>query len=169
MIQWTISLIRDVFSRRKAGPLAQFIRYGICGVIASFVDVGIFYALAIWVIPALGPDDPVAQLCNLNVPALIIEVRARHFVWDKIISFLFANFAAYILNVIWVFERGRHHWFWEIFYFYAVSSISVGIGVALGWILIQYFEFSTTVSFITQAVSTLLINFACRKFFIFHG
>ena len=38
--------------RRDAHPLLQFIKYGVCGVAATVIHQGIFFALAYTVLPA---------------------------------------------------------------------------------------------------------------------
>ena len=88
---------------------------------------------------------------------------------DNGVAFLFSNFVAYLLNVPWVFEPGRHHGLIEIGLFYLVSGVSVVVGTALmGW-LIRRFGMRTTYAFAANLVTALLINFAMRKFVIFKG
>jgi putative flippase GtrA len=53
--------------------------------------------------------------------------------------------------------------------FYAVSGISVLIGTVLMGILIRRFGMLTTYAFVTNIITAVMINYAMRKFFIFHG
>jgi hypothetical protein len=53
--------------------------------------------------------------------------------------------------------------------FYAVSLVSFFVGTFIGAWLIKGFGLDTTYSYIAAMVSALLINYAGRKFFIFHG
>jgi putative flippase GtrA len=85
------------------------------------------------------------------------------------IAFLVANMVAYILNIIWVFERGRHHIVVEIFFFYLVSGISTVFGTMLMGALIRRFGILTTHAFAANIVTAVMINYAMRKFFIFQG
>ncbi len=168
-MQIIVNLFNALFSKDKSNPYVQFVRYAVSGVIASVVDIGVFYLLAIFILPALTSEDPVARLLSLQMPAMSDGVRSYRFVADKVVSFSIANLVAYVLNITWVFHRGRHKWFYEIAYFYAVSGISVALGVLIGWVMIFFFGFSTTTSFVAQAVCSLLINYVCRKYLIFHG
>ncbi|HSR88346.1 MAG TPA: GtrA family protein, partial [Pontiella sp.] len=87
----------------------------------------------------------------------------------NVIAFMASNLTAYVLNIFFVFKAGRHSRWKEVGLFYLVSAVSVGIGVVIGAGLIQGFGLSTSSSYIAKAVSTTLINYAARKFIIFHG
>jgi putative flippase GtrA len=76
---------------------------------------------------------------------------------------------AYLLNIIFVFRSGRHSRLKEMGLFYLVSAISVGLGTTIGYLLIHFFGFTSSVSYIAKAISTTLINFLVRKLFIFKG
>jgi putative flippase GtrA len=97
------------------------------------------------------------------------SLRSRNFVIDSVVTFLFSNLTAYVLNVLWVFEPGRHRRMVEVALFYAVSTASMGVGTFLGWFLISIFGLSTTASYLAKMFSSLLINFLCRKFIVFKG
>ena len=51
----------------EAGAFAQFVKYGVVGVMATCVQTGVFYALAATCLRCLGPDDwavaAVAPVC----------------------------------------------------------------------------------------------------------
>lgn len=163
------SAIVAQFCRREASPAIQFVKYAICGGAAVFVNTLVFYLLAWLVLPALAPADPVARLAGLTLQPLDDAVRANRAVIDNGIAFLFSNLTAYLLNIYWVFEPGRHHKIVEVLLFYLVSATSFAIGTALMWVLIHHLGFSTTVAFVAQVVVAALINFAARKYFIFKG
>jgi len=164
-----MNAIFQQFLQRKASPLIQFIKYVISGGVAVVINLVIFYILAWLVLPALNPDDPVVQITGLTVQPLDDTVRAHRAVIDNCIAFIFANLVAYLLNIYWVFEPGRHHKVIEISMFYVVSGTSFAIGSALMWLLINYLSFSTTIAFGAQLVSAALINFVVRKYVIFKG
>ena len=84
-------------------------------------------------------------------------------------AFMASNLTVYILNILFVFKSGKYNRWKEVGLFYLVSGISVGIGVLVGVVLIEGFGLSTTYSYVAKAISTMLINYAARKFFIFHG
>jgi len=157
------------FLQRDASPLVQFIKYAIGGGIATAVDMLVFYIVAWKILPALRPDDPVVTRLGLTVREVTEEQRSRRFVIITLIAFLFSNLTAYVINIFWVFEPGRHVWWIELLLFYAVSGISIAIGTSIGWVMIKWFHLSTTASYVSKMIAALLINFVCRKFIIFKG
>lgn len=157
------------FAGRQAHPLVQFIKYGICGAGATLVDILVFYLLAWKLIPALGLEDPVVQLFGLQVEAIDDALRSRHFIFDKAIAFVFSNLFAYVTNVLWVFQSGRHGRHKEILLFYAVSTMSFIVATFIGWFLIHTFHFQTTIAYAANVAASVLINYAGRKFLIFKG
>ena len=152
----------------KEHPVLQFIKYGIAGGLASGVDATVFYLLAWLLIPALSPTDPFVRIFGLDVEPISEAVRLRHYWIDKTIAFLFSNFTAYLMNIFFVFRSGRHKRHHELMMFYGAAILSFLIGTWLGGLLIEV-GFETTYSYIGAVVAAVLINFTCRKFFIFHG
>lgn len=157
------------FKGRNHGHLVQFIKYAIAGGIATVVHLGIFYAMAWKVFPALTQSDPVARFLEVRTDHISDATRAWFYLIDYFIAFMISNFVVYVINVRWVFETGRHSKRKEIGLFYLVSGISVGIGVALAWALIRFTGLATTPTFIINVLVCLLINYAMRKFVIFKG
>jgi len=153
--------------RRNAHPAVQFVKYGIAGGLATVVDVLAFYAAAVWALSALTPADPVARLLGLQVAPIAETLRSSHYVWDKVIAFMFSNLTAYIANVLWVFTPGRHKKSIEIALFYAVSAASFAVGTGLGWLLIRLTGLPTTYAYAANAAASISINFVCRKFVVF--
>ncbi len=162
----------SAFLAEKENPFVQFIKYGMCGGAATVVDMTVFFLFAWLVFPALTESDPFAKLLGFfqfDIRAVTESLRLRNYWIDKGICFLFSNFTAYILNVLFVFKAGKHKRHHELMLFYAVSLISFLIGTAAGDLLIRFGGLDTTYSYITAMISALLINYAGRKFFIFHG
>lgn len=155
--------------QREANWYVQFLKYAICGGLATVTDVFVFYVLSWRLIPALKPDDIAVRFLRLKVKFATEQQRARNFVINTAIAFLFSNLVAYLSNMLWVFEPGRHAWYIEIGLFYAVSLISISLGTFLGWAMIKFLRLSTTTSYIGKMIASLLINFVCRKFVIFKG
>jgi putative flippase GtrA len=157
------------FLCREAHPAVQFVKYAIGGALATAVDVLVFYLVAIWLLPALAPGDPAARLLGLSVSPIAEAARSAHYVWDKIIAFMFSNFTAYVVNALWVFTPGRHSKRKEFALFYAVSATSFVLGTALGWLLIKWAGLPTTYAFVANGVASLALNYAGRKFVVFKG
>ena len=152
-----------------AGPVVQFIKYGICGGLATVTHITIFHLIGWRLIPCLQPADPFVKYLHLQVPDVDVRRRARNSMVTNTIGFMVSNFVAYVLNVMFVFKAGRHTWLVELGLFYAVSAASLIVGTALmGW-LIRRFGLLTTIAFGSNLVTALLINFAMRKFVIFKG
>lgn len=164
-----IKSILTQLTRRKASLPIQFVKYSISGGVATVVHITVFYLLAWLVIPALKDTDIVVRFLHLSVPDISDTVRARNASINNWLAFIFSNFVAYILNITWVFESGRHHRVLEIIMFYAVSAISIAVGTAVMWLLIQFIGSSTTAAFAADLVAAALVNFAVRKYFIFKG
>lgn len=162
------SLLKQ-FKGREHTPLIQFVKYSIGGALATLVHMAFFYLLALKLLPALNPDDLIANLLNLSRTPASNALRARNYMIDYTIAFLFSNLVAYVINIYWVFHRGRHHWLLEIAYFYGVSGISAVVGTLLTGSMIHGFGISTTLAFGINVVVSLLINFVVRKSFVFKG
>lgn len=161
--------LQQFLDRDSAGPLVQFIKYALAGGVATVVDVAVFYLVAWKFIPALQETDPVVRLLKLKVHPVTEAQRSVRFVYITAIAFLFSNLTAYLINIFWVFQPGRHVWWVELLLFYAVSGISLFLGGSLGWVLIKWFHLSTTASYLCKMIASLMINFVCRKFIIFKG
>ena len=157
------------FRGREHGPLVQFIKYGIAGGVATAVHISLFYFCAIKLFPALNPGDALAGLLHLRVVEVSDVIRARNSIVDNVIAFIFSNLTAYLINIVWVFESGRHHRLLEIGFFYLVSGVSTLIGSGLMGLLIGRFGVTTTVAFGANVITSLMINFILRKRFVFKG
>lgn len=155
--------------RRKDDPLLQFLKYSLCGGLATGVDFVVFYLLSIFILPGLGQDDSVVQLLGLEVKDLGEEVRSNRYLINRAVTFLISNFVAYTTNVLFVFEAGKHSRRREIGLFYTVSAVSFGTGTALGFALIRFGGWTTTTAFAANIAASVLINYAGRKFLVFNG
>jgi putative flippase GtrA len=157
------------FKGHQHGPLVQFIKYAIAGGTATLVHISLFYFSALKLFPALNQNDPLAGFFHLHAVAVSDAVRVRNSIIGNVIAFVFSNLTAYLINIFWVFESGRHNRVLEILFFYLVSGISTFIGSALMGFLIGHYGITTTLAFGANIFISLMINFALRKFFIFKG
>jgi putative flippase GtrA len=154
--------------------LLQFLKYAISGVIATGVHLIVFYGMTTFLWPALTADDPalpfLAWLGARAAPAALTDAeRAARALAANGVGFVLSNLTAYVLNILWVFTRGRHRWWVEIGLFYAVAGVSLIVGSALQTWLIARLGWSTTVAFGANVVVSLMINYVLRKFVIFRG
>jgi putative flippase GtrA len=157
------------FTGRDAGPVIQFIKYGIAGGIATLTHIVIFHLFAWKLFPALQENDSAVKYLHLSVARLDDATRSFNSMLDNFAAFMLSNLVAYLLNGAWVFKRGRHSLPVEIALFYLVSGISMAIGTALMGFLIREFGIRTTYAFFTNVATAVMINYAVRKFFIFKG
>jgi putative flippase GtrA len=169
------------FTQRDAHPSIQFIKYAIAGGLATVVHMSLFFFLSWKVFPALQAEDQAVQLVNwvrqsllgmdggMTVYPLDEVVRGRRFILNSCIAFVFSNLTVYLINVVWVFKPGRHDRHVEVTLFFLVSIFSMAVGTGLGWALINFFDFTTTSSFVGQLFASLMINFVCRKYVVFKG
>ena len=164
-----IKSILTQLTQRKASLPIQFLKYSLSGCVAVAVHSVVFFIFAWLIVPALKEDETVVRILNLSVTAIHDTVRARNAVINNWLAFIFSNFAAYILNVLWVFEPGRHRRWLEIIMFYAVSAISIAVGSVVMGLLIKYLGLSTTLAFGAEIVAAAAVNFVVRKYYIFKG
>ncbi len=149
--------------------LIQFIKYALAGVLAMITHICVFHLAGWKIFPALQEKDHAVKLFKLKIEELSDEKRARNSMFANSVAFVVSNMVAYITNILWVFKGGKYHFIIEILLFYAVSGISIIIGTALMGFLIKRFGLLTTYAFGANIVSAVMINYAVRKFFIFHG
>lgn len=153
----------------EAGPAAQFVKYAVVGGIATATHVAIFFCCGWFLLPCLTQDDIAVRLLGLTAPAIPEAARAWNAGWCNAIAFLFSNTVCYLLNRLFVFVPGRHHWALECLLFFAVSGVSMVLGTAIQTYLIATHGMQTTMAFGANLVTSLLINYAMRRFVVFKG
>jgi putative flippase GtrA len=159
------------FLKGKDSPVAQIIKYIICGGLSVAVDMVAFYLLAWLVFPCLRLSDPVAQLIQWAGFSIqeISEAELQHNYWIiKVICFLLSNAVVYILNVLFVFNTGRYRKPIEILLFFG-SSLFQFFFIWLGGILISNFGWEVTYSNITMLLTSMMLNYIIRKKVVFKG
>jgi len=153
----------------KNRPGFQFVKYAVCGGVAYATDILTFFMMAWLFFPALTEDDMLVRFFNMPIEPVSADGRTFNFIIGNLFAFLVSNMTAYILNVMFVFKAGKYSRLMELGMFYLVSGISIGIGVAIGALLIEWYGLSTSFSYIAKSVSAIMINFVVRKTIIFHG
>ena len=167
------------FHGKDAPVIVQFGKYAVAGGIATAVSQGLWLVLCFTVFPAFSAEEietyrSFLAKIHIDLPTLEIESldltdseRAKNSTIANAIGWFFANIVAYLANVWWVFEGGRHHRALEFLYFTIISGISTLAGIAAGPLLIELFGISTGASQLSLLVTAVLVNYACRKFFVF--
>lgn len=158
-----------------APPLIQFMKYGLAGVLAMGTDVLFFTLANVFLFPigdaAESVNRPLSEYASLGVwlREMASDPRVVNYLKCNVIGFFFANIVAYFLNVKWVFRGGRHRRHWEITLFLLVSLISFLLGSALGAYLVGRFGLNEYLAKGGNIVASILINYLCRKFWVFKG
>ena len=157
------------FLSHETTPFLQFLKYAIVGGLATGTHILVFYLCALLLLPSLTPDDIVVRALGLSVPDVSETRRVLNAGLGNAIGFVFANGFCYLLNRLFVFKPGRHPWLIEFLLFLAVSGISMLLGTLIQSWLIARFATQTTLAFGANLVTSLAINYAMRRFFIFKG
>ena len=168
-----VKLDRHILSN-EAGPLAQFIKYGIVGVMATCVQTGIFYVLAATCLKCLTADDWAVRLLGLPSVAFTGEEawyasRGTLAAAATAVGFVVANIFCWIMNRLFVFRPGKFRWYVELGMFFGASTLATVIALGVMKFLIDQFGMMTTLAVVVEVVVSFLVNFFIRKFVIFKG
>ena len=163
-----IALIKQQLGH-DASPLVQFMKYGIVGGMATGINVFVFFLCGWFILPCLTQDDIAVRVLGLTAPTIRQGARAFNAACCNAAGFTVSNIFCYVLNRMFVFRPGRHHWVMEFMLFFGVSGISWFIGTVLQTLLITQAGIQTTLAFGANIIVALMINFAMRKFMIFKG
>jgi len=145
---------------RNVPGLIQFAVYGFCGVAATVVFLTIVVTLSKTINPAY-------EGMIVNGEKISDSLRAKNLLINNTIGFFIANIVAYVMNILLVFKSGRHHPVMEFFYFTLISVVAFALSQVAGPWLVQQFGVPTNVAIMTNTASSMLLNFAGRKFFVF--
>lgn len=150
-------------------PAVQFIKYAMVGGLATTVHIAVFFFCGWQLLPCLTSDDITVRLLHITVTTVSEAARAWNAGYCNAIAFAISNTFCYLLNRLFVFKPGRHHWVLELLFFFAVSGVSLTLGTVIQTFLITQQGVQTTLAFGVNLISSLLINYAMRKFVIFKG
>lgn len=148
--------------RKDAHPFIQFVKYGLCGIFAVVIYQATFGILGHTIFPHFEGKTVEGGLVSL-------EQRKLYFVLASASGFAVADVFAYVANLLWVFQGGRHRRVTEFLLFSGVSLIGWGVGMVPGYLAFgQAHAGSWTASGIVT-VTSVIVNYICRKIFIFKG
>lgn len=149
--------LQNCINDKNAPLLIQITKYGVCGLLVTFIHIIFVYTLGSTVNPAIGE----------HIEKDIKETRT---IINNVIAFILSNTIAFKLNVNFVFESGRHSKSKEILLFFAVSAVSFFSGllsIPLVFDLIQTNKGIEHLANLAFIISSALVNFICRKYIIF--
>jgi putative flippase GtrA len=141
------------FNSKDAPFLIQFAKYGFCGVVATLSHTAAAWWFSRHWFPAFhGAPQDVLQ-------------------WNQIYANLWAlpigNLVAYATNALWVFSGGRHNRWKEFALFSLINLISGVAGILAGPLLREALQTGWWVAQLMLILTSALVNFVCRKFFVF--
>ena len=163
-----VDLMRKWLSH-DAPPLVQFAKYVCVGAVATAVNFVVAEACAATIIPCLSGNDVLVRHLGLTPADVAESVRAMRAIYCNVIGFVVANLLCWLLNRAFVFRPGRHRWPVELALFFGGSAVSVMIGSGVIGVLIWLRGVQTTWAFIANIVTSVLVNYAVRKFVVFKG
>lgn len=145
---------------RDTHPVIQFMKYGICGVGAAIThNVTLILITSLWL--------PVWKGMLIDGVPLDEASRASNLKTANMWAFPSGVLFAYITNTLWVFTRGRHSWLKEFALFVGVAALAFFPGlVVVDW-LAGHLHLPSTVAQIGFILTSVVVNFVCRKLFIF--
>ena len=157
------------FLSHDSGAFAQFVKYGVIGVLSTCVQMGAFYVLAATALKCLGSDDWAVRF--LGLPAVSITAGARAFraAVATAIGFMISNIFCWIMNRLFVFKPGRYRWYVEFSLFFGVAALATVVALGVQSLLIKYAGLMTTAAVIVEVIVSFFFNFFIRKFIIFKG
>lgn len=154
-----------------AHPAVQFAKYGFVGALSTLVNLLAAFVFARWVFPCITTDDPIVKLFGLDIPEFTgtDATRALLYAFSWVCAFVVSNTFCYVLNRRFVFVPGKLKPVAEYLSFMAVGALAMGVGLVLSWALIRFLGTQTSIGAIVNVFTSLLINYALRKFVIFKG
>jgi putative flippase GtrA len=147
---------------RDAHPLIQFGKYGVCGVAAAITHNGILTLLSLYVLPA-------GQGMVVDGQVLDEAVRAKNLVINNALAWPFGTLVAYWLNIVFVFTPGRHSKLTELTMFWIASAVGFFPGGFVAHWLASSFHLPSLFAQLGFVITSVMVNFLCRKFVIFKG
>jgi len=158
------------FFKNKTTLHGQIIKYLFFGGITCVVDFVVFYLFAWLVFPSLRATDPFNQIIGWfggSITPVNEKVLIHNFYINKVICFFCSNTVAYITNLLFVFNDGRHNRLKEGLLFYTFSIVSFVLFTAFSAVLIKNAHWDVTYSNIFVFTLAMFTNFTFRKKFIF--
>ena len=157
------------FLSHDSGPFAQFVKYGVIGVLSTCVQMIGFYLLAATCLKCLGSDDWAVRFLGLPSVEVSDGVRAFRAAVATAGGFTVANIFCWMMNRLFVFKPGKFRWYVEFLMFFGVAALATVVALGVQSLLIKYFGMMTTAAVIVEVVVSFLMNFFVRKFVIFKG
>ena len=162
------------FLSTQSGPLAQFFKYGVIGVLSTLIQMVVFYLLASVWLKCLTPDDWAVRLMGLPSASFTGQeawwtARGTLAAVDTAVGFTIANVFCWLMNRCFVFTPGKYAWYLEFLLFFGAALFATTIALGVMKVLIDVFGVMTTCAVVVEVVVSFFVNFFVRKFVIFKG
>ena len=164
-----IGLLAVVVLGERLSWFFQFVKYGTNGVIATYVQTGVFYLLGATCLMCLSPDDWAVKYLGFPSVDIADGVRAVRFASATAVGFVVANVVCWLMNRWCVFKPGKFRWYVELALFFAASTLATVVALGISSALIRLAGLMTTIALVIEIIVSFLVNFFVRKFFIFRG
>ncbi len=162
------------FLSHDCGPFAQFVKYGAIGVMATCVQMAVFYLLAATCLKCLTAEDVAVRF--LGLPSVAFDGTeawwaSRWFLAAvaTAVGFTVANVFCWIMNRLFVFRPGKFVWYIEFSLFYGAAAGATVVALCAQSGLIRFAGVTTSFAAVVEVVVSFLVNFFTRRFFIFKG
>ena len=156
------------FLSHDAGGWAQFVKYGVIGVLSTLVQTVVFYVLAATWLLCLGANDWAVRYLGLPAATGITDgVRACRFAVATAFGFIVANVFCWLMNRWFVFKPGKYRWYVEFGMFFGTATLATVLALGTSSALIRYLSLMTTIAVFVEVVVSFFVNFFIRKFCIF--
>ncbi len=143
-----------------AHPTIQFLKYVFCGGLATVTLSVIVFVLSETVFPAV-------KGMVINGQVLDEALRKHNLLLNDAIAFPFSAVVGYVLNVKFVFKRGKLSRGMEAFLFCLVAALGFFPGLWVVDYLVEHFHTSSSLATVAFVTTSFMVNYVSRKFIIF--
>ena len=126
------------FLSHDSGPFAQFVKYGVIGVLSTCVQMIGFYLLAATCLKCLGTDDWAVRFLGLPSVEVSDGVRAFRAAVATAGGFTVANIFCWMMNRLFVFKPGKFRWYVEFLMFFGVAALATVVALGVQSLLIKF-------------------------------
>jgi putative flippase GtrA len=123
----------------------QFIKFSIVGVLNTAIALGIYY-IFIWI--------------NYSITMAML---------GQAVGWVFGVLNAFILNRLFVFKESKELWWKVLIKLYLAYAMSLGITLALTFVLIEIIGISAVITPLLILIVTVPFNFLMSKYWSFHA
>lgn len=160
------------FLSRDSGAFAQFVKYGVIGVLSTLVQTVIFYVFASTCLKCLTSDDWAVRF--LGLPSVAFTGDEAWYASRGMLAslataggFAVANVFCWLMNRRFVFTPGKFKWYSEFAMFFGTATAATLMAIGVMKVLIDQFAVMTSHAVAVEVAVSFLVNFFMRKFVIF--